>query len=169
MLATAVCGGSAFLLIGMLIRSGYRRLSVLTIPRGGNDIELESAEPPKLEKADLAEGLKWLFIGETKRQRLTIPRELIVAVQLCPWKFATTTERSWAAQGLLVLVSLDTVVYHRLPLLLTNDFVGAAQFMQGLARTLNVPYLFCADAAGWEAEEIRAKGRPPLRVGGSQS
>ena len=71
--ATAVCGGSAFLLIGLIIRSGYRRLSTLTIPRDGNDLELESAEAPKLEKADLADGLKWLFIGETKRQRLTIP------------------------------------------------------------------------------------------------
>ena len=167
--ATAICGGSVFLLIGMIIRSGYRRLSTLTIPRSGNYLELELAEAAKLENADLAEGLKWLFIGETKRQRLTIPCELVVAVQLCPWKFAVMTERSWAVQGLLVLASRDTGVYHRLPILLTSDFVGAAQLMQELAHTMHVPYLFCADAAGWKAEEIRAKERPPLRIGGSQS
>ena len=39
---TAVCGGSAFLLIGMMIRSGYRRLSKLIILRNGGDLELES-------------------------------------------------------------------------------------------------------------------------------
>ena len=32
-LATAVCGGTALLLAGMLMRSGYRRLSTLTIPQ----------------------------------------------------------------------------------------------------------------------------------------
>jgi hypothetical protein len=171
--ATAVCGGSAFLLIGLLIRSGYRRLSRLTIPRNGNDLEVESAEAPSLEKADLAEGLKWLFIGETRRQRLTIPRELIVAVQLCPWKFVMASsggrESTWAVQGLMVLASSDRAVYHRLPVLLTGDFVGAARLMRILADTLQVPYLFCADAAGWKAEEIRAKNRPPLRIGGLQT
>jgi hypothetical protein len=40
--------------------------------------------------------------------------------------------------------------------------------MQRLAETLDVPYLFCADREGWEAEELRATQRPPLKVGGMQ-
>jgi len=164
--ATAACGGTAFFLIGMINRSGYRQLSTLTIPRNGNDLDLESANAPQLEEADLGEGLKWLSIEATKRHHLTIPRRFIVAVQLCPWRIATATEIAWAVQGLLVLTPLNNAAYHRLPILLTGDFVGAAKLMQGLAQTLHVPYLFCADAAGWKAEAIRAKDRPPLRTGG---
>jgi hypothetical protein len=172
-IVTAACGGSAFLLIYMIVRSGYRRLSKLAIPRNGNELELESAEVPKLENADLTEGLKWLFVGETKRQRLTIPRGQVVAVQLCPWKFVTAgagaRDTTWAVQGLLVLTFSEKTAYHRLPVLLTGDCVGAAQLMQRLAHILQVPYLFCADATGWRTEEIRAKSRPPLRSGGYQS
>jgi hypothetical protein len=172
-LLTALCGGSALALIALLMRAGYRRLSKLTIPRGGNDLELDSAETPDFENADLATGLKWIFIGETKRRRLNIPRELVAAVQLCPWKFVVAGPRgkdiSWAVQGLLVLASPDTTAYHRLPILLTADFVGAAKLMQQLAHTIQVPYLFCADATGWKAEEIRAKNRPPLHAGGTQT
>ena len=76
-IATVVCGGSAFLLIGMVMRAGYRRLSRLTIPRNGDDLELDSSAEPNSEKADLGEGLEWIFLGETKRQRLTLPRELV--------------------------------------------------------------------------------------------
>lgn len=157
----------------MVMRSGYRRLARLTIPRNGNELELDSSAEPNLEKADLRQGLEWIFLGETKRQRLTLPRELVGAVQLCPWKFVVASsggrQITWAVQGLLVLASSEEAVYHRLPILLTSDFGGAARLMQRLALTLNVPYLFCADAEGWQAEEIRAKTRPPLRAGGSQS
>ena len=171
--ATAVCGGPvlAILLIGL--RSGYRQLSGLTIPRNGNALELDSPKEPNLEKPDLTESLKWVFLPETKRQRLSIPRELVVAIQLCPWKYVVmhsgSRDMAWAVQGLLVLASSDEAVYHRLPILLTSDFVGAARIMQRLAETLHVPYLFCADAEGWKAEKIRANKRPPLRSGGEQS
>ena len=170
---TAVCGGGCFVLIGLIMRSGYHRLSKLTIPRNGNELELELAEPPKLENADLTEGLKWLFIRETRKQRLTIPQGQVVAVQLCPWKFVMTGsgERSttWAVQGLLVVALSERADYHRLPILLTSDFVGAAQLLQRLASAIQVPYLFCADAKGWQTEEAQAKSRPPLRSGGYQS
>jgi hypothetical protein len=53
--------------------------------------------------------------------------------------------------------------------LLTGDFVGAARLTQRLAQTLQVPYVFCADAVGWKTEETRAKNRPPLRAGGWQT
>lgn len=170
--ATVVCGGTALLIIGMVMRSSYRRLSRLSIPRNGDALELDSPQELDPEDVDLAKGLKWIFFGENKRQQLTILRELVVAVQLCPWKFVfgnsgrkTTT---WAVQGLLVLAPADDEKdYHRLPILLTGDFVGAARIMQRLARTLQIPYLFCADAEGWKAEAIRAIKRPPLRVGGS--
>jgi hypothetical protein len=166
-IGTAVCGGSVFLLIGMVMRSGYRRLSTLTIPGGENDLELEAAEAPEMENGDLGEGLKWLVTGENKRQRLTIPRGQVVAVQLCPWKFVTGVgETTWSVQGLLVLAISETAAYSRLPVLLTGDFVGAAQLMRRLADTLQVPYLFGADTVGWQAEIARAKSRPPLRRGG---
>jgi hypothetical protein len=169
---TLVCGGSTFILIGMILRSGYRRLSRLSIPRNGDSLELDAPEEPRTENADLIEGLKWLFQGDAKRQRLAIPRELVKAVQLCPWKFVVTgggREITWAVQGLLVLASPSEETYCRLPLMLTSDFVGAARLMGRLAFTLNVPYLFCADAEGWKAEEMRARERSPLRHGGSQS
>jgi hypothetical protein len=169
----AVFGGGIFFLIGMIMRSGYRRLPTLTIPCDGTDLALESADPPEFENADLAAWLKWLFLGEAKRQRRTIPRELLVAVQLCPWKFVRAISEgksvTWAVQGLLVLASTGEAGYHRLPVMLTGDYVGAARLMQRLAHTLQVPYLFCADAAGWKAEAARAKSRPPLRSGGWQS
>jgi len=170
---TLVGGGSTFLLIGMMMRSGNRRLSRLTIPRHGDNLELDSSEEINPAKVDLAEGLKWLFQRGSKRQRLAIPRELVTAVQLCPWKFAVTEgigqQITWAVQGLLVLACPGEETYCRLPLMLTSDFVGAARLMGRLASTINVPYLFCADAEGWKAEELRARERTPLRIGVSQS
>jgi hypothetical protein len=172
-IVTAACGGFVVVLIAMGLRSGYRHLAKLTIPRGGNSLELELAEAPDWQKADLAEGLKWWFLADTKRQRLSIPLEKVVAVQLCPWEVAVLMPRRrstmWAVQGLIVLSASESAVYHRLPVLLTGDFVGAARLMQRLAHILQVPYLFCADAAGWKAEEMRAKNRPPLGVGGWQT
>jgi hypothetical protein len=41
----------------------------------------------------------------------------------------------------------------------------AARLMRRLADVLSVPYLFHADAAGWQQEEARAKTRPPLSSG----
>lgn len=157
----------------MLMRAGYRRLSTLTIPGNGNDLELDSPIEPNPERIDLAEGLKWVFLAETKRQRLMIPRELLRAVQLCPWKYYVRGggegTATWAVQGLLVLGCPEEGVYQRLPIVLTSDFVGAARLVRRLADILQVPYLFCADAEGWKVEEIRAKKRPPLRCGGTES
>jgi hypothetical protein len=164
----AMGGGTVFLIIALHLRAGYRRLSRLTIPRNGNDLELDSADDP--QKIDLAQGLKWVFERGTKRHLLSIPRELVVAVQLCPWKYeavrAGERERTWAVQGLLVLASSGEAGYHRLPFLLTCEFARAARLMQRLASALHVPYLFCADAEGWKAEAMRAENRSPLRIGG---
>jgi hypothetical protein len=101
-----------------------------------------------------------------------IPRERVVAVQLCPWKYVVGDrgrETTWAVQGLLVRASSEEEAYERLPLLLTSDFLGAARLMERLADTLQVPYLFSADAVGWRAEDLRAQGRPPLQSGGMLS
>lgn len=149
-LLTLVCGGSAFLLLGMMVRAGYKRLSRLTIPRSGDSLELDEVDEPEVENADLLEGLQWVFLGNSKRHQLSIPHALIVAVQLCPWKFVVGHESTWAVQGLLVFESNSDTECRRVPILLTSDFVRAARLMQKLALVLNVPYLFCADAAGWE-------------------
>jgi hypothetical protein len=39
--------------------------------------------------------------------------------------------------------------------------------VQQPAAILGVPYLFGADAEGWNAERRRAAQRPPLKFGGS--
>ena len=122
--ATLVCGGTALAAIGLLMRFGCRRLSRLSIPRNGDNLELDSPLAPKLDNADLMEGLKWVFFGGDKRQRLTIPRALLAAVQLCPWKYKLPSEIGWTVQGLLVLASPEEAAYHRLPILLTSDFVA---------------------------------------------
>jgi hypothetical protein len=167
--ATLACGGTALLVIALIMRSSYRRLATLTIPRDGSDLEFHTAEEPSPEQANLVEGLKWMLVQDARQRRLTIRCEMVVAVQLCPWKLVIGEQRksiTWAVQGLLVLGTPAETTYQRLPLLLTGDCVGAARLMGSLAHTLQVPFLFCADAAGWEAETVRAKTRPPLRAGG---
>jgi len=166
---TVFCGVPAILLIGLLLRSGYRQLCRLSIPGNGDDLELDLPHTRESEKTDLAAGLRWTFVGETKRQCLAIPRELVSAVQLCPWHFVLQDGATDAVQGLLVLKRSPAGDYYRLPILLTSDVVGGARLLQRLATTLQVPYLFCADAAGWRAEGARAKTRPPLKHGGTLS
>jgi len=167
--ATLLCGGAAFGLIFMIVRAGYRRLGRLDIPSDRGDLELDMPQEPDAEQADLAKGVQWVFVGDTKRQRLTIPREQTAAVQLCPWNFRVGNSSTAAVQGLLVLTPTTEGRHLRVPLLLTSDFAGAARLLQRLAATLEVPFLFHADAAGWRAEDTRAKTRPPLRSGGTQS
>lgn len=164
---TVLCGGPVILFLGMVLRASYRRLSRLSIPCDGSDLELDFPEASDPKRATL-----WGSLAEPKRQRRMIPRERVVAVQLCPWKYAVGEggrETTWAVQGLLVLASSEEAAYERLPLLLTGDFLGAARLLERLADTLQVPYLFSADAAGWEAEDLRAQGRPPLQSGGMVS
>ncbi len=168
---TVVCGGTALLLIGILIRFGYSQLCHLIIPLNNNDLELELREEPKLQNRDVTAEIKSLVTGATKMQRLIIQRNSLAAVQLCPWKFDFGTDRqcAYAVQGVLVLVSSHTGEYKRIPLLITSDFAGAAKLIQQLAQVLKVPYLFYGDAMHWKAENIRAKNRPPLKSGGWQS
>lgn len=169
---TVACGGPGLVLMRMLMRARQREPCRLSIPPGGGDLVLDFPQMPDPEQFDLVAGLKWAFQIDVERRRLAIPRELIRAVQLCPWKHAVGggrfgTDATWAAQGLLVVSSATDAALFRLPVLLTADFVGAAHLMRTLAEALVVPYLFCADAQGCEAESRRAKSRPPLRMGGS--
>lgn len=154
-------GGAFFLVMFLVQRSGFRRLSCLTIPRNEGDFELETPELPDLNKTDLSSGLKWIFGRGSKRHQVKIPRDQLIAVQLCPWWFATGDPRdanaTLAVQGSLVLAAAADGSHYRFPLLLTSDFDTAARLMQRLASTLNVPYIFGADAKGWSAEERRAR------------
>jgi hypothetical protein len=159
-----------FLLMDMVVRAGRRLFCWLDIPQSGDSLELDAPEEIDPRQAELTAVFKQTFLGEPKRRQLTIPRGSIRAVQLCPWEFALGAlggkETARAVQGLLVLQTSAEGTYCRLPLLLTSDFAGAAGLMQRLATTLGVPYLFHADAAGWQAELAAAKRRPPLRAGG---
>jgi hypothetical protein len=128
---------------------------------------------PDTTRTDLASALNWAFPENDSRRRFVVPRSLLRAVQLCPCNYATGTPRArettYAVQGLLVFAGSTPGQYVRLPLLLTTDFDRAARFMQQLAATLRVPYLFSADQQGWLAENRRAALRPPLKVGGSMT
>lgn len=166
---TLLCGGSAFGLIALVMRAGYRRLGRLDIAGDGGDLELDLPQEPDAAQADLAEGLRWIFVGDTKRQRLSIPRRLVAAVQLCPWEFRMRDSTTWGVQGLLVLTPATDGRHPRLPIVLTSDCARAARILRQLADVLEVPFLFNADAAGWQAEKERAKSRPPLKCGGMQS
>lgn len=166
-IAISLTGGTALLLVGMLARANYRRATTMLIPTAGGDVELQTVQTPDwLDDADLAKAFEYFFQGGTKRNHLTIPRQSIAAVQLRPWKITIGDSTTWAVQSLLVLASPEG--YRRLPLMLvgTGEIGRAAQLAEKLAEILHVPYLFGADAAGWEAELRRARRRPPLRVGG---
>lgn len=167
---TLLCGGSAFVLIALVMRAGYRRLGRLDIAGDGGDLELDlPEEPDAAARENLAEGLRWIFVGDAKRQRLVIPRSLVAAVQLCPWEFRMRENTTWGVQGLLVLTAATDGRHPRLPIVLTSDCARAAPILRRLADVLEVPFLFNADAAGWTAEKRRAKSRPPLSYGGMQS
>ncbi|HEX7377220.1 MAG TPA: hypothetical protein VF278_08910 [Pirellulales bacterium] len=133
-------------------------LCSLRIPVNGENLEFSSTTSRGAKAA---------------RQRQTIPRELVIAVQLCPCKYVYSMPRGkgtiWAVQGLLVLAAEGGASYQRLPILLTIDVTGAARLMQQLAATLVVPYLYDADSAGWQAEKERAQDRSILRHGGMRS
>lgn len=160
------CGGTVALLTLMTIRSGLGRLWTLRIPSQGEELELESAERPTMDQAFASEGLNWSYRADGEGQQLIIPKAQMIAVQLCPWKFELSDSSTSAVQGLLVLHPSGNGVNRRLPILLTSDFAGSARLMRELADVLQVPFLFNADAAGWKAEAIIAKTRPPLRCGG---
>jgi hypothetical protein len=165
-LINSLIGGFTFLCIFLLAQTGFQHLCKLTIPRDGSDLEFDSPEMPNFEKMGWVTGLKWFFGSDAARRKLAIPRDMVAAVQLCPWKFKMQCEVAWAVQGLLMLSSTNGTDYVRLPLLLTGDFAGAAELMRKLGCALQVPYIFSADSAGWKAEAIRAKSRPPLRTSG---
>ena len=97
----------------MLMRASYRSLCCLSIPRNGDDLQLDSPEEPDRNDPDLIAGLEWILPGETKNVRLLIPIQRIIAVQLCPWKYAVGgpggKEITWADQGELVLASSPDV------------------------------------------------------------
>ena len=163
---TVSIGGTVFWVMAAMLRWSYGRLPSLAIPRGGEALVYEGPMPVDHNR----DFLKYGFAGNPERQQLTIPRARLAAVQLCPWKFAMggTHDRSitWAVQGLLVLAADEPGHYERLPVLLSSDETGAARLMRQLADVLGVPYLFHADAAGWQEEEARAKTREPLKTGG---
>ena len=165
--------GTVVGLMAMAARASYRRLSKLAYRKASDDLLLDLQQEWNAKNDEIHEGIKWFFQPGDDRRKLTIPRELVVAVQLCPWKFVVGSRRdqtiTWAVQGVLVLAPDEAGKYHRLPLLLTSDFVRAARLMQRLAERLQVPYLFCADADGWAEEEARAQARNPLKIGGMQT
>lgn len=163
---TVSIGGTVFWVMAVMLRWSYGRLSTLFITRGGDWLKFEGPTPVEHDR----DWLKYGFAGNPQRQTLSIPSARLVAVQLCPWKFVmgSTHHRSvtWAVQGLLVLSADELEHYERLPILLSSDATGAARLMRRLADVLSVPYLFHADAAGWQEEEARAATRAPLRSGG---
>jgi hypothetical protein len=165
-LITVIVGGALLFVIAKVMGAIRRGFATLTIPRDGGDLRLDIGGAPDFVDASLMEGLKWIRKSSKDADDLTIPRCLVAAVQLCPWKVTVVEPRSRStmltAQGLLVLASSEHE-YQRIPLLATLDVAGAARLMQRLAAVLQVPYLYHADAAAWKAEAVRAKSRPAVR------
>lgn len=166
---TILCGGSAFLLIGMLIRASYLRLSRLKIPKDGSDLEFDAASLPDEKKIDSLAGLAWALVDSGQRKLLKIPRESLRAVQLCAWLHQVGPRYSVSStstvQGNLVLEADGE--FARVPLLVSGDFVRAARLMHDLAAACEVPFLYHATKEDWQAEKARARTRPPLKAGGS--
>ena len=170
---TILCGGTVLFIAGFLIQVGYRQLCRLDIPRRGDELTLYAIKGSQPEDDIVKEGTMWDTLRQNEETKHVISRESVVAVQLCPWKYALGdsyqgTSYTWAVQGLLILSKPEEDQYRRVPLLLCGDFRGAARLMRRLADVLLVPYLFGADTEGWQAECSRAKTRPPLRSGGIQ-
>ncbi len=172
-LLTAMSGGTAFLLGGLIMRRQYRQLCCLNIPRDRRPLELHTPVISDSKMADGSEGPGFLLGGDLDWETPHIPREELVAVQLCPWYVVIRDGgggiSAWAVQGLLVIESPDLDGYTRLPIMLTSDFTGAARLMRQLALTLQVPFLFCADAEDFKAERLRARTRPAIQMGGTMS
>lgn len=167
---TAFTGGTAFLIIGLLFRMEFRKCCSLNISRNGGELELQVPRTIDLASLNLEGELNWPLSEDDGYRRLQIPREAVVAVQLCPWKVAIKSKHewttTWAVQGILVLRPAAEEHYRRVPILLTSDFFGVPGHLAQLAEVLQVPFLFHADKPGWNAELARAWHRPPLKSGG---
>ena len=167
---TIFCGGLTFGLIYFELHSEYQDLPHVTIPKGKEDLLVESPMGIDTGSIGLTSGCPERVSGNADTEELVIPREIVRGVQLCAWKLvwkgggdrATT----WVVQGMLILGLKEEMGYDRLPILVTDDLVGAARLMQSLGVILDVPYLYCADKESWRTEALRAKLRPPLRHGG---
>jgi hypothetical protein len=168
-LVTLLCGGTASGIMGLIMHSAFRRLAKLSIPKDSQNLELDVADPSVHHADNTIAGLNWSASKSRGRRQLAIPRDRIIAVQLCPWCYDQSGGGEQTVQGLLVLQSPGSKDYSRVPILLTSEFVSAAQIFRRLSDVLQVRYLFSADAAGWKAEVTRAKTRPPLKSGGSVS
>lgn len=151
---TAVCGGSALCLMWWIMRLQFQTLASVTIPKSADPLEIEL---PKLPASPFQAG---------QHQRLRIPREELLAVQLCPCLYALSNDKTWGIQGLLVVAGPDAQEPRRIPILLNGDFVRSARLLKQLAIILNIPFLFHADEAGWKKESQRAKSRVALKSGG---
>lgn len=154
--------GFALLAIGILARSKHRYLCRLRIPRGEGDLEWDVAREPHLGKVTPASYLAWASRLGIERDLRTIPRDRVVAVQLCPPAFEGGRLdgyqlEDWMFQGLLVLARPAKGGYRRLPILLTSDLIGAARLMRQLADALEVPFLYNAnsDAGRWRTETFQ--------------
>lgn len=172
-LAVLVTGGPVFLLMVLSYWTSYQRLPSLRIPAGNAPLEIDLPGELKIAQRELKAALTFGVADPRSWIQTTAPRESVRAVQLCPWSFSVGRRYreigTWAVQGLLVLQADEGSGYRRVPLLLTQDFAGAARLMRQLADVLRVPYLFCADAKGWKEEIKRSKSRAPLQSGGTMS
>jgi hypothetical protein len=168
-IAAYVIVGVTWGLIAEMTRAERRRMTTLTYCEARKELMLETPRFRSSKQDEPAFSGAWTVASEGKRQRLVIPRQLVAAVQLCPWKYRVSSHSeessSWAVQGVLVLKLQPHRGFERVPMLVTNDYVGAARLMQRAAERLDVPFLFCADADGWAAEDARADDRASRKTG----
>jgi hypothetical protein len=131
------------------------QFTTLIVPASGPFAELDVALPLSAPSF------------KTNRQTVSVPRDQIAALQLCPYSFPCGDGRYDGLQGLLVQKSPNSAGYQRYVLLNCSDKIACSKMMEQLAKYLRVPFLFGADAEGWKEEEKRVKNRPELSFKGA--
>jgi len=171
----ATCG-TAITGIGILLLSAHSEHRKVRIPSDGGDITIESPAEIDPARTDSVARLQRALTGRGCCRR-TLPRESVIAVQLCTWRGRTEKTSASGVQGNLIIeppvvgelpeetpsqLSATPRVEERLSLLLTSDFRGAARLMGALAEALDVLYLFNASETDWNTEHTTATTHPAL-------
>jgi|GEM_PF-4994489 len=133
-----------------MIKFTWDDLITLTIPRNRGPLLLDFSV--RVSKSDLSR-------YRSKRLQIPIPREKVIAIQLCAYFYQSFEDSSRGVQGLLVCKEPDNEGYHRHPLLTCTQIEKSAFLLAKIASHLQVPLLFHADEARFLEEEKRARER----------
>lgn len=150
--APSLCLGTVLVGVKKSMLNDFQKPPVLVIPNDKQDIFL------KFKDLNIASLSPFIVLSDAGFKEITLAKESIKAIQLCPRFRAESEGPQRYVQILLVFEDGDK--YHRVPLLLTGDFVAAIRLSEKLSNVLKVPFLYHADDNGW-AEEIACSRQRP--------